>query len=81
MEQQNQKTLNKEEIDNAKEERRRHNLMVETITEIISYLSYVVLILIAANSATDANSFRFRESLKDIFLNSGDIPFTEVIKY
>nr|XP_018672665.1 uncharacterized protein LOC100182818 [Ciona intestinalis] len=70
--------VGKEQLREARLAREKHKIMLETIHEVIVYLLYLILLLMAANTAKDPMSFRFHDSLSDIFLRQGEPLFDEV---
>lgn len=57
---------------------RKRNRMISTAYEIVSYVLYVILLLAASNSSKDPNAYKFHKSLSQVFVDSGDLPFTDV---
>ena len=72
-------TVDKKKLEAAKKERMQHRLMVSTIHDVISYLIYLVLLTIAANSTKDIHSYRFQHSLTKVFFKQGDPLFEQVL--
>ncbi|XP_039274067.2 uncharacterized protein LOC120348022 [Styela clava] len=65
-------------LEKSRREMLKRKRMVSTAYEILSYLCYVLLLLVASNSAKDPNAFKYHESLSSVFVKSGDPSFNDV---
>ena len=70
--------LNSCDLEAARKKRLQHNIMLNTVHDIVSYLLYIILLTAAANASKDLQAYPFHRSLSDVFLARGQPVFEEV---
>lgn len=71
--------IDPKELEEARQKRMQHKMMISTIHDIITYLFYIVLLTTAANTSKDIQAYRFHQSISNVFLKQGDPLFEQVL--